>query len=284
MLPAEMASGPNLFTLRQVKQRRRTRYQIVKRAKEGGHISYTMQTKLKMANVARRSSSSLQGNWNNRIVLFFVLLFTVRFFFPTRKEVAFDEPLWGVPASPGRAARTRSVDEVYSELRWEPLHADNVRKHAFPKWQDEKGIELEPMLDFMRGAIQHEAAIFNHSQLFPETPYVVDDKGVWTSSSVMKRVDEVQRIERWEPSHKLAMLAWTVLRNEEGARWPALRKVVNSGGFPYVAWYGDNRKCSHKNWKDNSIAVFTTCARLNCHSTFPIPTYKTISDLSLIHI
>lgn len=229
---------------------------------------------------------NLQGNrTNNRVAYFFIILFVVRFFVhkPIHKEDAFVQPIWGAAPTRGRIAAVRTSGEVYNLLSWDDATTNNnARNHGYPQWQDEGGIQLEPLLEFMQGALQNTDAIFRHSKLFPETPYIVNDKGVWTSQAVMDRVDDVQRVERWNPSHQLAMLAWTVLQRQGAERWPVLYKAVQSGGFPYVAWYGDNRKCNHKNWKNHSLPVFTTCARVGCHSTFPLPTYKTIRD-SKVH-
>lgn len=99
-------------------------------------------------------------------------------------------------------------------------------------------------------------------------------------------------------------------------RWPRLRQVLsvsasaNAGvggssddlGIPFFAWYGDFKGCNLKNWhrpvptsatngtapttataasaRFLSIPLFTTCARIvdNCNYSFPIPTYKVISE------
>ena len=130
---------------------------------------------------------------------------------------------------------------------------------------------------------ERRESLFGHSWPFPEMAYYVDHQGVWMNSGVAGRPNSVQRAARWEPAHRLLKVAWNILvddheNNNSALRWPLLYKTIHSGGFPYVAYYGDNRKCSYRNWKNHSLPVFTTCTSLDCNYSFPFPTFRSMVD------
>lgn len=149
---------------------------------------------------------------------------------------------------------------------------------------------------------------------FPETLYVVDNKGLWTSRRHRNITDAGKGSVRDKlvPTERMAMAAWNklvLLQNDNDnddtskKKWPRLRELllvtttatatnnttsnettssVSAGtGFPYLSWYGDYTGCNYKNFYKGgaySIPLFTTAAAVDCNHTFPFPTYQTARD------
>ena len=170
-----------------------------------------------------------------------------------------------------------------------------VNGSYYPRWKSSNGIPLHPVATYIEHLLEERQNLFvqqdHTSFLFPETPYIVDAKGVSSSKSIVwGRVFRIQREDRWVPSHRLFNKAWNILQQaEQGHRWATLRKVVfEEGGFPFVVWFGDNLKCNVNNWqlpdgKNTSVSlpIFTTCAlaaSAHCDYSFPFPTYKVFRD------
>jgi hypothetical protein len=76
-------------------------------------------------------------------------------------------------------------------------------------------------------------------------------------------------------------MAHTILKRggeEVDVRWPAVKKSIQNGGFPYWSWYGDYKSCNFNNHGNESIPIFTTAARADCDHAFPMPNYMLIID------
>lgn len=150
----------------------------------------------------------------------------------------------------------------------------------FPAW-DEKGIAFQPLLDHIDELSEKDQSLIGIDRHFgPEIPYIVDEKGIWTSGKIRGRIDNETQHFRNVPTDELLKLAHEILlTSEKGAlRWRALQRSVKSGGFLYYGWYGDFKECNYLNSGDESIPLFTTCAIAGCNHAFPTPAYMTVID------
>lgn len=139
----------------------------------------------------------------------------------------------------------------------------------YPVWES-SGIVLKPVLEHIdRVADMTESVVLpsyygrkpDYAQ-GPEVPYIIDEQGIWTSKLIRDRTNNATGFWRMQPTEMLTKEAHSLLIDKEQnqGRWNALQKVIQSGGFPYFAWYGDFKSCNHKNYDEESIPLFTTCA------------------------
>ena len=159
---------------------------------------------------------------------------------------------------------------------------------TFPRWGAPDGIPLQPVLDYMTALHDRDdpwgsVPLYNHSQAFPETSYIVDATGIRGYRDAYKRTHEAARFDRWEKTHRIFRLAYERLSGHGQAQWPMLHHVIHhGGGFPFLVWYGDNRKCNYHNWKNSknnntiSLPIFVYCAPIDCNYTIPMPQFNTI--------
>lgn len=184
----------------------------------------------------------------------------------------------------------------------------------FPRWGDTieeeetLGIQFAPILDFILNSSSaayaprwhHKDPAYictnDHTKdvngWFPETLYVVDAHGLWTSQLHRNITNEGKGSVKDKLVPIETIRAWDILHDKEStnaARWPRLHELLlkregdtddKAIGFPYLAWYGDYTGCNYRNWKNKqySIPLFTTAANVNCNFTFPIPTYQIVKD------
>lgn len=161
---------------------------------------------------------------------------------------------------------------------------NEVVKRPFPRWHD-NGIEFSPLMDFIYGTRNKSVTTVvlpKPRSRFPETLYIVDNKGVWVSRTVRGRNWNLMHKKRLVPTERLFVQAWMLLVKddvEHSTRWKRLRHALEEDGFPFLAWYGDYKSCNHRNWAGiHSIPLFTTSAPVSCHKAFPIPAYQVILD------
>lgn len=203
-----------------------------------------------------------------------------------------------------RCRRHYDVISAPMLLKGEPQPPRPHHGATFPRWH-ENGIWIDPLIDYMEGiVVSDRRGLFRHSTGFPDTPYKINASGVYTNHQVVKRPSEARRKDRWDVSHLMYYTAWeTLMRNSTASsgRWPWLHRTLvgtpnsntTTASIPFVAWYGDNRKCNYNNYKysytqqndgeeqvvtiNTSVPVFTMCAPVGsyCNATFPIPTYET---------
>lgn len=160
----------------------------------------------------------------------------------------------------------------------------------YPAWGDED-IQFKSVVDHIDRVVAMEDIVVLRKDYRrtdkgldyrqgPEIPYIVDDEGVWASRLIRDRTDNVTFFQRLIPTEQLTIRAQTLLMSEglDTPRWPALKRSVRAGGFPYWAWYGDFKICNEHNRGVESIPIFTTCARTDCRHAFPMPTYMTEVD------
>jgi hypothetical protein len=144
---------------------------------------------------------------------------------------------------------------------------------TYPKW-DETGIEIKPILDHVHELFVEDKSTYKLDRHFHEEfLYVVDERGMWTTSQHRDRY-------RVMPTDKFLLFAHKELLKSDPhkTRWSVLRKTIQQGGFLYWAWYGDFKYCAYKNMGYNSIPLFTTSATSGCTHAFPTPAYMNIID------
>lgn len=163
-----------------------------------------------------------------------------------------------------------------------PTAGANARipQRSFPRWQH--GIDFSILLDFIQGVVNKTATIVllpKARARFPETPYIIDDQGIWVSRTIRNRGWNMMLTARTDPTEELFRRAWQRLKTET-VRWKRLRRqVVEQQGFPFIVWYGDYKSCNYRNWQERySIPLLTTCAGVNCSYAFPIPNYRTYTN------
>lgn len=115
----------------------------------------------------------------------------------------------------------------------------------YPVW-DNKGIVLKPILDHIDRVAEMKESIvlppyYGRKPDYrqgPEVPYIIDDKGVWTSRLIRDRTNHETAYWRMIPTEGLTKVAHGVLMNEDmrSGRWNRLKTTVRSGGFPYWSW------------------------------------------------
>lgn len=139
----------------------------------------------------------------------------------------------------------------------------------YPVWEGE-GIRLQPIIDHIDRVADKDASVVlppyyprkpDYHQ-GPEVPYIMDEKGVWTSKLIRDFTNNATMFWRMWPTERLTKKAHNVLIDKEfnRGRWPALEKAIEGGGFPYFMWYGDFKTCNYHNYNEDSIPLFTTCA------------------------
>jgi hypothetical protein len=183
------------------------------------------------------------------------------------------------PAPPLRKQSGTTKDKVVAAKSAET-------RRPFPRWPVKEGISFETLLDFVKSGEQTTDHKKDVNGWFPETLYVVDSTGLWVSEQHRKKTNgeipvtkgTVNR--KLAPTEDLAMKAIERIKEETEPQFRRLREVVlESAGFPLLAFYGDYTGCNHKNWKnEHSIPLFTTAANVQCQHTFPWPTYQTVKD------
>lgn len=162
-----------------------------------------------------------------------------------------------------------------THLKEDPSSNDLFR---FPRWGEE-GIRFDHLMKFVFGAFNYTASTVSSDKSrsrFPEILYVVDDQGVWVSSTLAQRSAWKQMLShRSRPTEQLFTLAWEILQETNSpSRWKYLGEL-SSNGFPFLAWFGDYKSCNFQNWDGiSSVPLFTTCAPLSCRYAFPIPNYQ----------
>lgn len=155
---------------------------------------------------------------------------------------------------PSLTSRSRFLDEIGPTEQ--PLFMYSLRnlgcgdpeKHIAPKYPiwDDNGIKLQPILDHIdRVADAKESIVLppfygrkpDYRQ-GPEVPYVIDEKGIWTSMKIRGKTNNATMFWRTKPTEGLTKRASEMLQRESGIehRWPTLGKVVSNGGFPFFAW------------------------------------------------
>ena len=226
-------------------------------------------------------------------------------------------------AAPSKPAVSNSRWESSSSSSWH----EKKNRQPFPRWDDPDGIPLQPILDFVQAAVQHNATTTTTTattalrQGLPEIFYMIDQDGrLWTSMRQRRKTRKVFIGSRLKSTENLVKMALGILRqssvvdnqqqqqqqqsinnnnNNTTTPWPHLQRALHNSttatsaaGFPWLAWYGDYKDCNYRNWKKNnpngtnttntntthyySLPLFTTCARVDCHYAFPLPTYKMI--------
>lgn len=183
------------------------------------------------------------------------------------------------------ATGARPIDH---NLTTEALSLSSTTTRRYPRWEDANGIDLEPLLEFIDALLHNDTRLFHHSYLFPETPYVMNASGIFSSSKLVGSAVEFERKNRYDNNHNMMLQAWEILLQDDGddldgnnqtnrGRWPLLRQaVLQKGGLPFVIWYGNNRKCNYHNWKGAaSLPLFTMCTPVDCNYTLPLPSYET---------
>ena len=128
-------------------------------------------------------------------------------------------------------------------------HTKKPLPDVYPTWGS-KGIVLQPLLDHIERVEKAEESIVllpmygrvpDYRQ-GPELPYFVDNKGIWTSSTIRKNTDESTLNWRLRFAENNKMLALQILyqearSNPNNPRWKALLQNIKSGvGFFYWAW------------------------------------------------
>jgi hypothetical protein len=170
------------------------------------------------------------------------------------------------------------------------LGCDGLKKIqplTYPKW-NESGIDVDPIFRHINRVVEATETVVllpayervpDYRQ-GPEVPYIVDEKGIWSSRLIRSRTENATYVWRLVPTEDNNLLAHRILSQEpEGnSRWPAAMNNMKKSGFFYWAWYGDYKTCNHHNRDDESIPLFTTCATRSCDSTFPVPNYMNIID------
>ncbi|GKY97246.1 hypothetical protein MPSEU_000683000 [Mayamaea pseudoterrestris] len=191
---------------------------------------------------------------------------------------------------------TKAVPPLTSEssnLQYSPpINTYTSRPRPFPRWGEE-GISIDNLLDYINASVVGRNFSVNvldqrsrekDFHVFPETLYVLDSENVWVSAELRKhnRIGQANFAKyRAQPSERMMLLAREILQSEADAtkRWPDLTTALQTGGIPFLAWYGDFKSCNRKNWNGKrSIPLFTTCAKVTCDYAWPMPTYRTIKD------
>jgi Glycosyl transferase family 90/Stf0 sulphotransferase len=142
----------------------------------------------------------------------------------------------------------------------------------YPHW-DGNGIPIKPILEHIHRVLTEDDSMAGIDRHFDrEILYIVDNKGLWAS--------EVRRDKyRVKPTEAFLVSALHALQADPSVeRWKTLRKVIQSTGFPFWAWYGDWKDCNFHNVGEHSIPLYTTCASTACNHSFPMPSYMTIID------
>jgi lipopolysaccharide biosynthesis glycosyltransferase len=155
----------------------------------------------------------------------------------------------------GATSEIRRLDLVESERQplfmYSPrdLGCGDVEKHLAPKYPvwGESGIVLKPILDHIDRVAEMKESIvlppyYGRKPDYrqgPEVPYILDDKGIWTSRLIRDRTNNETFYWRMMPTEGLAKLAHEILMKEDtqSVRWNRLKATVRSGGFPYWSWY-----------------------------------------------
>ena len=200
------------------------------------------------------------------------------------------EQRWFAPSFDG--VRSKMNLECSSEYTADDFHGRTVNTSSFfvfksrqmqncerkdypepyPQW-DWNGIQIKPILEHIDRVLTQDVSMGGIDRHFDkEILYAVDNKGIWAS--------EVHRDKyRVQPTEKFLLSAQQALQADRSAhRWSNLKRVIQSTGFPYWAWYGDWKDCNHRNMGELSIPLFTTCASTACNHSFPMPSYMTIID------
>jgi Glycosyl transferase family 8 len=160
--------------------------------------------------------------------------------------------------------------------------SESISVPTYPAW-DGDGIQVTSVLNHINRVIAVEDIVVLREDYRqagngldyrqgPEIPYIFDDSGVWTSRLIRDRTDNSTFHQRLLHSEKLTMRAHNLLLSEgmDSPRWPVLKRSIRTGGIPFWSWYGDFKICNHHNHKEESIPVFTTCARVDCKHAYPV--------------
>jgi hypothetical protein len=176
-----------------------------------------------------------------------------------------------------RIGKEGTFNNVSLSERDSTTFTSSVVSSPFPRWGrslgkdgqqlEDMGIPLGPIIDFLHGVASKTATTVRKRKpraRFPETLYVVDSQGLWTSRLVRDRTWNVMVESRLIPTEKIAKLAVSIIlsssnnRKSATTKWANIHRAIESGsGFPYLSWYGDYKSCNYQNWNGNSIPLFT---------------------------
>ena len=154
---------------------------------------------------------------------------------------------------PWRPTNPNAEYYYYSAAQESPENDDEWnQRRPFPRWNDESGIPLPPLLAFADSVLHQTTSVVYSSvaqmrrerrpseTYFEECLYVVDATGVHASRTLRNRTSLGQRRYRVEPTEKILVLAWQTLWNSSTIstttsshdRWSRLREVVvRAAGF-----------------------------------------------------
>lgn len=151
----------------------------------------------------------------------------------------------------------------------------------YPVWGS-NGILLKPILDHIKRVAENTSTLLGIDESFgPEVPYFIDEDGLWSFDLIRNRTSPGIVKWRLDPIEGIMKLGFRLLTGEKNAttRWPAVQKSLESGGFPFFAWYGDYKSCNFKNYNEKeSIPILTNSATVGCNYSFPTPSYQQIFD------
>ena len=80
---------------------------------------------------------------------------------------------------------------------------NNPMAVIFPRWEDPNGIPFRPLLDFVDGLLNDEATTISNPKTrsrFPETLYIIDEHGIWTSHLIRRRTWRLMVQPRLKPT------------------------------------------------------------------------------------
>lgn len=133
---------------------------------------------------------------------------------------------------------------------------------SLPSW-DTNGIAFQPIVDHVDRLVIQNVTMGGIDRHFGrEILYLVEKDGI--QGSQVKR-DQYRVL----PTEKFLRFSHELLK-QNPERWDRLSAALQSGGFPFFAWYGDWKHCAE------DVPVFTTCSMTGCPRSFPSPAYMTI--------
>jgi Glycosyl transferase family 90 len=184
-------------------------------------------------------------------------------------------------------------------------------QRPFPRWgktalnEEKYGMDLGPVLDFIVNSSSYTYISQQKSNKdtryipttdhiddvgawLPETLYVIDANGLW--SSLRHRMCNSYGIGNIKtkviPTEHAIQSALEFLQHDTTTtckQWPRLcdTLLVKDGvdnattGFPFLIYFGDFTGCNYHNYKGKfSVPLFTAAANVNCYHTFPFPTHE----------
>jgi Glycosyl transferase family 90 len=205
---------------------------------------------------------------------------------------------------------TRTNRALSATIQTKPIYAYDRRSRQHPRWgetvEDEQryGMDFGPVLDFI---VNSSSAAYLSQQAnthlkdtryvsttdhmndvggwLPETLYVIDGKGLWTS----RRHQDCNAYGRGILKDKVipignsvqSALQYLQSEPEETCKlWPRLCRTIyndddSTSGFPYLAYFSDFTGCNFHNYKgEYSVPLFTAAVAVECNHAFALPTHE----------